>query len=168
MNDVRPSNVRWNLVKELRKIDWIISIELIAIVIGVLIICLVLVLPHYLAPILREEEPPHSLPFEINAVSHEITNLSDMYTGFEFDNSTFTVKVDITNDTIYIRGIQQEYGPRVSLKINNITISENWQTSSSYYPAYLYIRWSRINVYYDDNMTFSFSGKGRAIAVDNW
>jgi hypothetical protein len=154
-------------VTELRNIDWII-IEIIAIVIAVLFICLVLAPPHYLAPFLREEEPRTPPPFEINAVSHEITNLSDMYIGFEFDNSSYTVRIDITNDSIFIQAIQPEYGPSIALKVNNETIDYKMSGQGSDFPAFRYVRWEIRNLNYSENMTFSFSGKGRAIAVDNW
>ncbi len=147
---------------ELRKIDWII-IELIAIVIAVLFVCLVLAPPHYLAPFLSEESSPSSPPFEINAVSHEITNLSDMYIGFEFDNSSYTVRIDITNHTRLIQAIQPEYGPWITLKINNETIDFGSAGQGSDFPAYLYIRWEIRNLNYGENITISFSGKGRAI-----
>ena len=147
---------------ELRKIYWII-IELIAIVIAVLFVCLVLAPPHYLAPFLSEESSPSFPPFEINAVSHEITNLSDMYIGFEFDNSSYTVRIDITNHTRLIKAIQPEYGPCITLKINNETINHHSGASGSGWPAFRYIRWEIRNLNYGENMTFSFSGKGRAI-----
>ena len=152
---------------ELKKIYWII-IELIAIAIAVLFICLVLAPPHYLAPFLREESSPSSPPFEINAVSHEITNLSDMYIGFEFDNSSYTVRIDIINDSIFIQAIQPEYEPSIALKVNNETINHHSGASGSGWPAFRYVRWEIRNLIYNENMTFSFSGKGRAIAVNNW
>jgi len=150
----------------LKKIYWII-IEIIAIAIAVLFIFLVLAPPHYLAPFLREESSPSTPPFEINVVSHEITNLSDMYIGFEFDNSSYTVRIDITNDSIFIKAIQPEYGPWITLRVDNETIDWVSTGQGSDFPAYLYICWEIRNLNYGENMTFSFSGKGRAIAVDN-
>lgn len=107
-------------------------------------------------------------PFEINAVDHEIHNLSDLYVGFEFDNSTFTVNIDITNDSIYIRGIQPEYGPAIQLIVDNETI-EYWSTAhGSNFPNHSYVRWKIKNIQYGENVTISLSGKGRVIASNTW
>ena len=114
-------------------------------------------------------------PFNFYAVDHEINNLSDMYIGFEFDNSTFTVNVDITNDSIYIRGIQTEPAFSIhNLKVNNETERHTNKTSpvfmsggsASYYPDYYYAKWKIVNLQYGENVTFFFPGKGRAIASD--
>ena len=104
-------------------------------------------------------------PFNFYAVDHEINNLSDMYIGFEFDNSTFTVNVDITNDSIYFYGIQP-YGPGIELKVNNET--RNWRVCElgSDFPYHWYITWKIKDLQYGENVTFFFSGKGRAIASD--
>jgi hypothetical protein len=113
-------------------------------------------------------------PFNFYAVDHEINNLSDMYIGFEFDNSTFTVNIDITNDSIYIRGIQPAPAPRIRLKVNNETERSTNTTSpvsmscgsASYFPNFYYAKWKIVNLQYGENVTFFFSGKGRAIASD--
>jgi hypothetical protein len=113
-------------------------------------------------------------PFNFYSVDHEINNLSDMYIGFEFDNSTFTVNIDITNDSIYIRGIQPAPAPRIRLKVNNETERSTNTTSpvsmscgsASYFPNFYYAKWKIVNLQYGENVTFFFSGKGRAIASD--
>lgn len=104
-------------------------------------------------------------PFNFYAVDHEINNLSDMYIGFEFDNSTFTVNVNITNDSIYIWGIQPEPAvPYITLKVNNETDTYQGGASGSDFPNFYYAKWIIVDLQYGENVTFFFSGKGRAIA----
>jgi hypothetical protein len=117
----------------------------------------------------EEDEPPiNYFAFEINAIDHEITNLSDLYTGFEFDNSTYTVNVDKNQSEIFIRAIQTDYESWVSLNVENATIFMSGSGSGSNFPEFRYCRWHLKDFNYAENITLSFSGKGRAIATDRW
>ena len=122
----------------------------------------------YLFHLRDDEDLSPQPPFEFNAVHHEIENLSDLYEGLEFDNSTFTVNIDINNDSIYIRGIQPEYGPAIQLIVDNVTIESESISHGSKFPNYSYIRWKIVNLQYGETMTMSLSGKGKAIASDTW
>jgi hypothetical protein len=148
---------------------------LISIGMVILFISFLILANYYLFQSRNEEETLRAQPtFEFNAVDHEINNLSDMYIGFEFDNSTFTVNVDITNDSIYIHGIQPEKGSMIKLKVNNETERSTNKTSpvflgvgsASYFPNVYYAKWKIVNLQYGENVTFFFSGKGKAIASD--
>ncbi len=159
--------IDWDIRGQKRAIN-LTAKDKIILLISILIPFFLLIVAIYINSALSHPEWLRSQPpFEINAVDHEINNLSDMYIGFEFDNSTFTVNVDITNDSIYIWGIQPVPAvPYITLNVNNETINFYWEGQSSTYLNFLYIRWKIVDLQYGENVTFFFSGKGRAIASD--
>ncbi len=143
------------------------NIHIILTTIGIVILILLfLIVANYYLIHSRDNDLSPQPPFEFNAVDHEINNLSDLYVGFEFDNSTFTVNMDITNDSIYIHGIQPEYGPAIQLIVDNETIEFESIAHGSKFPNYSYVRWKIRDLQYGETVTISLSGKGRVIASD--
>ena len=106
----------------------------------------------------ESEIPP---PFyEIEVVEHDINNLSDLFIGFEFDNSTFTVFVDREQYKFTVIAIRSTYGPSLKLYITNASIYGTSVANDKYYG------WKISNVTPNQYITLNFIGKGRAKAID--
>lgn len=108
-----------------------------------------------------KEESDIPPPFyEIEAVEHEINNLSDLFIGFEFDNSTFTIFVDREQDTFAVQVIRSPYSPPPKLYITNASIFGTSAANDKYYA------WIIRDVTPNQYITLNFIGKGRAKAID--